>query len=510
MDASGQPDSEPHHPVLLPSVPPDPIRHQSTPQPVNIRVRLAAALLITWAILAVGYRLARMDRRFFQRSPYGLKGLTLYLVGDYAGAAAAYRAGLEWRLTSSGHLGNPAMDEVLSRQLSVTPSAALTAGEMALERGELEEARRAFASVLERDPDQFDALLLSSVVEVRAGALEDAIDWLKRALRTDAIETRRTSFLYALETVGRLRRRPSRERPQCLLAHYYRYLRIFDDTQAGAAIACAKRAIAAHDRPDDAYLTIGAVSYRTQKPEQALRAVLKAVEINPRNAEALRWAAFLYFERGDTLNEYRMIKAAAEAAPTDLFYLHHFGHLLLERLGDAPQALAVFQQAQQFHPDSTWILERLGYVHGLLGEYEQSAVLYRRAIERDPTDTHLHSGLAFTLERQGQLDAAIAASQQAIQAAPDDPDPHGRLAGLYYGRARYPEAIQEYEQAVALGENDPSRVAQLCMSYHLISEFQRAADCFEAVLRYDPRNALAQRMLPEVRNNLSRLEAAHR
>ena len=82
-------------------------------------------------------------------------------------------------------------------------------------------------------------------------------------------------------------------------------------------------------------------SYRTYKPERALRAVLQAIELNPHNAEALRWAAYLYFERGDTLNEYRMIKAAAEATPDDPFYLNHFENLLIERLGDAPQALIV-------------------------------------------------------------------------------------------------------------------------------------------------------------------------
>lgn len=287
-------------------------------------------------------------------------------------------------------------------------------------------------------------------------------------------------------------------------AHYYRYLRIFDDGQASHAIAHAERAIAAQDRPDDAYVAIGAVSYRTYKPERALRAVLKAIELNPRNAEALRWAAYLYFERGDTVNEYRMIKAAAEAAPEDPFYLDHFQNLLLERLGDAPQALAVLQQAQQRHPDHPKLLERLGYVHAMLGAYEAAAAVYRRGLEGHPGHVDLQIGLAFTLERQGNVEDAIAAYREAVASAPQQPDAHARLAGLYYGQRRYPEAIREYELAVGLGESDVSRIAQLCMSYHLTSEFQRAADCFDAVLVQDPRNALAQRMLPEVRNNLIR------
>ncbi len=53
---------------------------------------LAIALMLLWVL---AYRqLSPMDWELFQPSRAGLRGLTLYLSGDYGGAGRAYRAGL--------------------------------------------------------------------------------------------------------------------------------------------------------------------------------------------------------------------------------------------------------------------------------------------------------------------------------------------------------------------------------------------------------------------------------
>ena len=49
--------------------------------------------------------------------------------------------------------------------------------------------------------------------------------------------------------------RPAAEQPLCLLADLYRYLRVFDRAMAGTARAYAERAVAAGDRPADAWLS---------------------------------------------------------------------------------------------------------------------------------------------------------------------------------------------------------------------------------------------------------------
>src|SRR5205814_699459 len=70
---------------------------------------------------------------------------------------------------------------------------------------------------------------------------------------------RTTVFLSVRALTGELERRASASRPACLLAHLHRYLRIHDPSHATAAVRYARRAIAAGDRPDDAYVTLAIV-----------------------------------------------------------------------------------------------------------------------------------------------------------------------------------------------------------------------------------------------------------
>ena len=76
------------------------------------------------------------------------------------------------------------------------------------------------------------------------------------------------------------------------------------------------------------------------------------MEINPRHAEALRWAAGQARGVGDLLGEYRLIRAAFEAAPTDPFYFGPLEEVVLNRLG-APHGLtALLERTLQLDPAS--------------------------------------------------------------------------------------------------------------------------------------------------------------
>jgi tetratricopeptide (TPR) repeat protein len=235
---------------------------------VSLGLSLRARVGIAVVALVLGWFLVRqvlqMDGRFFAFSGTGLKGLALYMAGNYDGAARAYRAHVAGLVRQHRDNVDPAWaalvtgDFQTAKRLSLQQVEArsapryplLTLGEVALAENDAPRALHHFSQVLVRETDQFDALLLASVAHARLRDYGSAIDSLKRALRYDRVDTRITSFLTALEATGTLARGP--ERPLCLLAHYHRYLRIFDSSHAAAAIRYAEKAIAAGDRADDA------------------------------------------------------------------------------------------------------------------------------------------------------------------------------------------------------------------------------------------------------------------
>src|SRR5262249_20376583 len=331
---------------------------ESAPSALRLRPALVIAMVLMVFWLAGYWRFADLDWPLFQLSWSGPRALALYVTGHYRDAARAYRHGQRgalrvayendpsgYRAFRAGHL-----DEAERRArttLALVPTAIeplVTLGEIALENGQTKAATRAFATVLERRPDHFDAMLLHAVAAARLDDRGRAIEMINRALRWNMAGERDTVLYRVMELTGELRVRAPAQQPLCLLAHLHRYLRIFDDAHGPIAMEYARRAIRAGDHPAEAYLTLGIVHEKRGEPADAARAMRKALEADPRQADALRWLALQANRIGDILHEYEFTKAAYEAAPKDPFYLRDLEYVMLVRLDD-PQGMAAMMEA---------------------------------------------------------------------------------------------------------------------------------------------------------------------
>jgi tetratricopeptide (TPR) repeat protein len=459
-----------------------------------------------------------LDPRLYRVSVRGLGALARYMVGDYAGAARAYREELRrtarsWERVEAdaglqalirGDLDKAeALAKVAIAQAPGAQSARLTLAEVALQRGQPDVALATLRDDGGRFPGQFDTLLLAAVAHTRSEQFAPAIDLLNRALR-DYAEERETSFLQALEVTGELTRRPAATRPACLLAHLHRYLRIFDSTQARPAIRYAKQAIARGDRPADAYFTLGMVYNEQGYPDDALSEFARALERDPSHTEALRWSATLYRLRGDLVTEYQMIRRAYEAAPDDPVYATYFGDLLLDRLGDVHQARAVWERAVRERPQDGRALAGLGEVEAFFGNQERAIAMLEAALRLDATNERAQRRLGRMVTPTGPRTDALALLQRGVQLAPDSPAGHASLATALNGLGEYHRAIREYERAFQLGWHSISDYQYLCELYfYQQKNLEKSARCFRWVLTVQPRNTRALRLLPEVEKNLA-------
>lgn len=354
---------------------------------------LAVALMAGWA--QAYRRLSLMGSEFLPFSRAGVLGFTLYLRERYGDAARAYRQGLHGRVWAtynadpSGFFALRAGDLTLAQRragttLMLVPGSiepTLTLGEIALERGQFRQALVHFDEILARQSEHADALLLSAIAAARLGEHGRAIDAMNRALRHSTAGRRDTLLFRFMELAGDLADPPPAQRPLCLLAHIHRYLRIFDEASGPVAIAYARQAIAAGDRPADAYLAIGIVHDKRGEHVEALKAMQQAVAIDSRHAEAYRWAAVEAGRLHDPALEYRMIRAAFEAAPTDPFYLPPLERVVLNWFGDARTMAELMQRAIERDPGAVGAHERLARAAEALGELERAAIHTRLAAE---------------------------------------------------------------------------------------------------------------------------------
>jgi tetratricopeptide (TPR) repeat protein len=350
--------------------------------------------------------------------------------------------------------------------------------------------------VLELRRDDYDALLVTAVVHARQGAYAAAIDALKRALRYERVERRATVFLAVLEVTGELDDRAVDERPNCLLAHLHRYLRIYDPSQARPASRYAQRAIELGDRAADAHVTLALVHTKRGHPTRAFAAFQRALAVNPRNTAALLGAARHRANRGEVAEEYRLIRAAFEADPDDPFVVATFHSFLVDKLGDYRQALALAEAAVGRDARDAEAWWRVGHVHAHLGDHRKALHGYQQAAALAPRTAELEDNIGKELVEVGRDDEAFAAYRRALVLDPLRPQPHVGL-GILHGKARrWNEAILEYEMGATLGGGVP---VGLCELYWETGRRAAATACVTTVLTADPDNPQGLALMEHVR-----------
>jgi tetratricopeptide (TPR) repeat protein len=479
--------------------------------------RVLLGIVVAVMLIYIQGRVSEMDDRFFQSSTQGAQGLAYYMTGQYAKAATAYRSNLRgggWREWTTG---DPAYALLLQGNLSDASREAeaqlgkqaddiqafLTRGEVALEQGDFRRASALFALALEKDENHFDALLLTAVAQSLANEPDRAIDTLRRALRTSSGGQRITALLWGLQVAGALRQESLDGTQWCLLAHYYRYLRILDPSNAVLAAKAAYQAISLDGRADDAYVTLGVLEEKTGDYDAALPFFLKAIDINPRNAEAHRWAANIYRHRGsDLLNEYRMWKGAFDSAPNDAFYRNGLIAFLSERFGDYPQALGLVTAGLTQHPDDLNLLDRSARLNQLLGDHDQAIRHYRDMLALRPDIAAAYYGIGNSYTYLERFDDAVHAYQSALAINPGSAQSHSGLGGVYARQNRMQDSIREYETALQVGGDDINTRAYLCTQYWAANRYHDAEGCLKHVLRQDPHNKSAMQIYPYVMKGL--------
>jgi tetratricopeptide (TPR) repeat protein len=471
--------------------------------------RGVVAILLVLAWVAAHEYLVRLDPIFVQWSPHGAAGLLLYVTGHERQAAHAYRRHFERFVSRGGTTGDEGVDAILAGDLARaerfvsaqpgSPSAALTRAEIALDRGAPPTAVALLEARLADAPDDLDALTLLSIARARAGDADRAIEPIGRVLRLDRIGGRLTGLLRILEATGELRARG--QQPLCLIAEYYRYLRVFDPSNARPARRYAEAAIARDDHAAEAYVVLGAIHEKQGRLDAALAAFEQATVRSPADPEPYRRAALIHSAHGDLGREYAMIRRAFDLRPTDAVYIKHLSNLLTERLGDVATEVAAMERVLERDPGNALAEENLALAYSTLGDARRALDHFHRLAAREPTEPQYLENIGWALRQLGREEEAVAFYRRAAAMAPRRPQPHAALANIHARHRRPAEAVAEYQTAVALGDHAPATVRSLCIAYFRASQFADATVCLESVLAVTPGDTTAQRFLGQARIN---------
>jgi tetratricopeptide (TPR) repeat protein len=131
---------------------------------------------------------------------------------------------------------------------------------------------------------------------------------------------------------------------------------------------------------------------------------------------------------------------------------YNLGNALHDIPGRLPDAVAQFEAAVQFHPDSSLAHYNFANVLNDAGRIPEAIAQYDEALRLDPNNAQAHNNLgsALLINLPGRLPDAISHFEKALQINPHYAEAHYDF-GIALDRAgRKPEAIAQYEEALRI------------------------------------------------------------
>jgi len=251
------------------------------------------------------------------------------------------------------------------------------------------------------DPIRADSLCLMGEICLHAGQLDQAIEWVSRAVRADPKAAYVSTLGIVLQRAGRL----------------------------GEALKAFEKAISIEPENAEHWKNFGAVLIDLNHPDQALLGLQQALKLRPRYVDAANLSGLILYrkERHAEALEFFNLSLEAEPAQADALQLRA---LVLMNLKRFEQALADNQRSRQLDPRDANTHNNLGTVLQKLGRYRDSLESYDRAIALRPDFVLALNGKAHSLIELRRIDQALACYARSMALDPENPETRWGLALL--------------------------------------------------------------------------------
>lgn len=262
----------------------------------------------------------------------------------------------------------------------------LSAGARHHEAGRFREAEQLYRRVLQRDPDNAEALNLLGVLAAQAGHPRDAKDLMAKAV---AIDASNPEFHYNLALV--------------------------------------------HQGTGD--------------NDEAITYYRRAVELRPEYGDAWLNLGGMLLNQGDAAEAERCSRHAVRLEPANPVAHHNLGAALLVRQIHQ-EAEHCFREALRLRPDYAEALNGLGMAQSGQGLLRDAMANFHRALALKPDYADAHTGLGAALFEQDRLEEAEAEVRKALAAKPDLVPARLTLATIKGEQQSFEEALELYDEVL--------------------------------------------------------------
>ena len=233
----------------------------------------------------------------------------------------------------------------------------------------------------------------------------------------------------------------------------------------------------------DTYVFLGDAYQSLNKPDEALQAHLKAIELNPGSLTDQRFFSLpipgFLDRRFDFYTKAGKIDPIVEAlqkdpqASQDFATTSLLGNIYL-RQGNLDKALGLLKQAAVRNPNDLATSVALGYIHAQQGQLDEAEAEFKHSVQIAPNDLTSHRNLAGVLRQMNRLDEARQEFEKAAALAPDDLVTIQALAEVYGLLGLKPESLKQMQRWVEVAPTDYNAHKNLALMYRELGQITEA------------------------------------
>lgn len=323
----------------------------------------------------------------------------------------------------------------------------------------LDDAERALAQSLERDPKDAKTLELCGLLALQRDEPQEAKGLLLKAL---SLAPKDPSTLRLLGLTLAQLGDPAGAEAQFSAAvevepfYFWGWHSLGEllmrkgGTEAG--LRCIHRARAIHMMEPSSYFILAELLGEQGHIEVAMSELHQLVLLAPRAsilAEAQSLLGEFCRDKGDRECAQSYFSLAAETDPGSANPWAALGDMAREdQAWDA--AVHCYQEALVREPEAADILVQLGYAQLELDQMEKGELSFLAALEADPSEYSAYLGLSECYRHAGRPEDQASMVEQAMTLAPEDPDVWNAQGVSQEGKGRLLEASAAYEKALEL------------------------------------------------------------
>ncbi|MDQ2817349.1 MAG: tetratricopeptide repeat protein [Candidatus Eremiobacteraeota bacterium] len=188
----------------------------------------------------------------------------------------------------------------------------------------------------------------------------------------------------------------------------------------------------------------------TPTPQERIATLSQTVRDNPNDRGAREELGVLFIQTGKPVEGRDQLENAARLGAEDAQIWFYIG-VADRELGDAPDAVAALERAENLDPGNQAVLSNLTDTYLQLGRVDDARRMAKRSIQLHPKDAFAYEALATVLLSEAKFDEARTNLQQALAIDPKDVHAKILLGRSYLGQKNpnFSAAIAQFDAVLA-------------------------------------------------------------